>query len=197
MSKRKNVIRVGDKVRIVNPYIFQRVGYPLDTQIVKESHITEEQKQLMRGLLRTVGLNYNFSSTRYDNEYEKLEHVFATILLKSKGFGGNERSVHTEHKLEYKDKICEVISKRQVKVGTYCPARSSQGYYDMYPEYEPAYLKDEKTVVIYKVYIPSNNMEISDYIEFPQSSVEKIKPEPETYTFDFSNMKPSENSDPF
>jgi len=44
MSKRKNVIRVGDKVKIVNPEVFVRTGYPLTTEMIKESHITEEQK---------------------------------------------------------------------------------------------------------------------------------------------------------
>ena len=130
----------------------------------------------MRGLLRTVGLNYNFSSGCYDREYDKLEHVFSTIVLKSKGFGGNERSVHTETKPEYKDRIGTVISKRYVKVGTYNSATSHQGYYDDYPEYEPAYLKNEKTVVIYNVSIDERDTIFNDYIEFPQSSIEKIFP---------------------
>jgi hypothetical protein len=174
MSKRKNVIRVGDKVKIINPEVFVRTGYPLTTDMVKESHITDEQKQLMRGLLRTVGLNYNFSSGCYDREYDKLEHVFSTIVLKSKGFGGNERSVHTETKPEYKDRIGTVISKRYVKVGTYNSATNYQGYFDDYPEYEPAYLKNEKTVIIYNVSIGERDTIFNDYVEFPQSSVEKM-----------------------
>jgi hypothetical protein len=174
MSKRKNVIRVGDKVKIINPEVFVRPGYPLTTDMIKESHITDEQKQLMRGLLRTVGLNYNFSSGCYDREYDKLEHVFSTIVLKSKGFGGNERSVHTETKPEYKDRIGTVISKRYVKVGTYNSATSYQGYFDDYPEYEPAYLKNEKTVIIYNVSIGERDTIFNDYVEFPQSSVEKM-----------------------
>ena len=59
MSKRKNVIRVGDKVKIINPEIFIRVGYPLTTEMIKESHITEEQKALLDKLMTTVGMSRN------------------------------------------------------------------------------------------------------------------------------------------
>ena len=177
MSKRKNVIRVGDKVKIINPEIFIRVGYPLTTEMIKESHITEEQRQLMDKLLATTGNHkYILYGDNINPEYDKLEHVFSTIVLKSKGFGGNERSVHTETKPEYKDRIGTVISKRYVKVGTYNSATSHQGYYDDYPEYEPAYLENEKTVIIYNVSIGERDTIFNDYIEFPQSSVEKIFP---------------------
>ena len=82
MSKRKNVIRVGDKVKIITPEVFQRVGYPLTTDMIKESHITDEQKQLMNKLMATCGYNmmldkYTFGTTL--SEYDKLEHTFATL----------------------------------------------------------------------------------------------------------------------
>jgi hypothetical protein len=111
MSKRKNVIRVGDKVKIINPEVFVRTGYPLTTDMIKESHITNEQKQLLDKLMETTGnRKYTLYTDNINTEYDRLEHVFSTILLKSKGFGGNERKVHTETKPEYKDKIGAVIS---------------------------------------------------------------------------------------
>jgi hypothetical protein len=177
MSKRKNVIRVGDKVKIINPEVFVRTGYPLTTDMIKESHITNEQKQLLDKLMETTGnRKYTLYTDNINTEYDRLEHVFSTILLKSKGFGGNERKVHTETKPEYKDKIGAVISKRYVKVGTYNSATSSKGYFDDYIEYEPAYLKNEKTVIIYNVSIGERDTIFSDYVEFPQSSVEKVVP---------------------
>jgi hypothetical protein len=175
MSKRKNVIRIGDKVKIINPEIFQRVGYPMTTQIIKESHITDEQRRLLDKLMETTGNHkYELYKDVINPEYDKLEHVFSTIVLKSMGFGGDERNVHTETKPEYKDKIGTVISKRYVKVGTYNSATNYQGYFDDYPEYEPAYLKNEKTVIIYNVSIGERDTIFNDYVEFPQSSVEKM-----------------------
>jgi hypothetical protein len=175
MSKRKNVIRIGDKVKIINPEIFQRVGYPMTTQIIKESHITDEQRRLLDKLMETTGNHkYELYKDVINPEYDKLEHVFSTIVLKSMGFGGDERNVHTETKPEYKDKIGTVISKRYVKVGTYNRATSYQGYFDDYPEYEPAYLSNEKTIVIYNVSIGIDYTIFNDYVEFPQSSVEKM-----------------------
>jgi hypothetical protein len=177
MSKRKNVIRIGDKVKIINPEVYLRTGYPLTTDMIKESHITDEQRHLLDKLMETTG---NRKCILYGNninfEYEKLEHVFSTIVLKSKGFGGNERKVHTETKPEYQDRIGTVMSKRYVKVGTYNSGHSHQGYYDEYPEYEPPYLSYEKTVIIYNVSIGERDTIFNDYIEFPQSSVEKIVP---------------------
>ena len=73
MSKRKNVIRIGDKVKIINPEIFQRVGYPMTTQIIKESHITDEQRRLLDKLMETTGNHkYELYKDVINPEYDKL-----------------------------------------------------------------------------------------------------------------------------
>lgn len=180
MSKRKDVIRVGDRVKIINPTEFIRCGYPLTTDIIIENHITPEQKELMWKLLATAGYKqlYPLFTNATDYEYSKLERTFATILLKSKGWGGKERKIYTQYVDKYLNKIGIVHSKKCVKTGTYSPSRSSQGYYDSYPEYEPAYLENEKTVIIYDIAIPIYNGELfRDYVKFPHSAIQKIENE--------------------
>ena len=194
MSKKQSIIRVGDMVKITSPHTFLRCGYPLTTDMIIESHITPDQKELMVKLLRTAGYTASplFDSSTY--EYDKLERTFATILLKAKGWGGRERKVYTNYVQKHLDKIGTVHSKQYVKTGTYVDSSSSQGYYDAYPEYEPAYLKDEKTVIIYEVSINDYNGEFfREYVKFPHSALQKINP----IKFDFKNIKMSKNSDEF
>ena len=179
MSKNKNVIRVGDKVEIIKPEVYLRTGYPLSTQDIIEKHITQEERELLDKLAATVGYK-RFNSDMFglgsDAEYDKLEYAFARAKLRSMLWGGRERTVHIKEEPDFLNCIGIVHSKKYVKTGTYCDSGSHQGYYDEYPEYEPAYLKNEKTVIIYNVTIHYQGM-LSHDREFPQTSIAKISDE--------------------
>lgn len=170
MSRRKNVIRVGDRVKIIDPLQFVRVGYPLTVENVIENHITQDHRYLLQQLINSTGYKTDRLST--DPEYSRLETALARLILKTKKFGGPERKVHTKYVAEYAGKEATVRSKRYVKTGTYQSGSSFQGYYDDYPEYEPPYLKNEKTVVIYELDIDSDVWHCS--VEFPHGTIEKI-----------------------
>lgn len=172
MSKRKNVIRVGDRVKIIDPLQFVRVGYALTVEDVRESHITQDQAHLLKQLINSTG--YKLDYTMFpDSEYSRLETALARLILKTKKFGGPDRSVHTQYMIEYLGKLGTVRAKRYVKTGIYQNGTSYQGYYDDYPEYEPPYLKNEKTVVIYQIEIDSDTWH--NFVEFPHGTIEKIQ----------------------
>src|ERR1017187_1515484 len=130
MSKR-NIIRVGDCVKITNPEIVIRCGYPLGKQTIKDTIITQEQKNEIWKLIDS------FSKTAYPHS-NKLSDVFTAnyintnevsfgkildelsyVILKSKGFGGNERRLHTKVVEFLRDKECNVWGRRVVKTGKY------------------------------------------------------------------------------
>jgi len=84
MSKRKDVIRDGDYVRIITPNIFVRSGYPLTKKIVMDTLITKEQKEAVVQMLLAFGLkrppesdlayelNWKMESTLADKAFDKV-----------------------------------------------------------------------------------------------------------------------------
>jgi hypothetical protein len=152
MSKRKNIIRRYDNVRIVHPNVFVRCGYPLTKKIMKE-RMTPEQLEAVVTMFKAFGIQsrpeiaFDLSKKR-ESSYDKVIDIIAERMLFGEQWGGAERQIYTEHRPELKGQTFQVIGKRVVKTGTYQPASSYQGYYDMYPEYEPAYLDGCETHVI-------------------------------------------------
>ncbi len=153
MSKSSNIVRRYDYVKIINPNIFVRCGYPLTKRIMKEK-MTPEQLEAVVTMLKTFGIHdrpeimFDLKKPRSASVYDKVIDILAEAQLFGQGFGGGERQIYTEHRTELKGQTFQVIGKRMVKTGTYHPSSCTQGYYDMYPEYEPAYLDGCKTHVI-------------------------------------------------
>ena len=176
MSKNKNIIRIGDKVEIIKPDTFIRCGYPMTTQDIIEKHITEEQKNLMSQLMGSMGYAKNYMSLNGDSNFDNLQYVVARLILKAKGWGGRERTVHTKNEPEFLNCIGIVNSKKYVKTGKYHDSSCYQGWEDDYPEYEPAYLENEKTVIIYNINISYKGI-LGHYREFPQASIAKLSDE--------------------
>ncbi len=106
VSVRKDVIRYGDKVEIINPEVFIRCGYPWTKRFVKENIITDKQREAIRVMLNAfnvnlpktidefIGLYYN--KQREDPIFDEIMDVMASSILKSNGWGGNKRTIHTE-----------------------------------------------------------------------------------------------------
>ena len=162
MSKR-NIIRKDDRVKIINPEIVLRCGYPLSKKIVIDTIITPEQKEAVYALLRAFGVPppapnlidpldpLNF--TAHDNSvYDKIMDTMAYHILIQKKFGGRERKLFTERKESLIDAMGYVTEKKVVQSGTY--HSSGGGYsYDGEYDYEPPYLAVAKAHVLCRIYV--------------------------------------------
>lgn len=159
--KKKLIYRAEDVVRIVNPLFVTRVGYPWDKEYVKKNVITDDQRKALTEMLEKFHLRpsyFGFEGKGYfDNAFEKILDEMAYWVMKTQGFGGRERTIHTELREDCRGKLAKIISKRVVKTGEYFPSIS---YYDDYnggTEYEPGGLRKEKTHVLLNLDIFSDD----------------------------------------
>ena len=153
-KKDPEVIRVGDRVKIINPEVFLRCGYPLSVETE-----TEEIKKLFGVTIED--LVYSCTSDHfmqrnekglYENNlaipitpntvqlgaFNKIAKALGYVRVKAKKFGGNERKIFTEIHDELKGKEGRVEKTKFVRTGVY--VRGS-GYSD---DYERPYLSEEK-----------------------------------------------------
>ncbi len=159
--KNKNTIRVGDTVRIVDPQVVYRFGYPLNTNLIKKQFTDEENKSIRRFVDKFMGINYddpNMDLVLLGNEsiYEemsinKIKDALAYIRLKQLNHGGKIRSLYTKDMPEIKTAVATVKSRKVVKTGTRVPPSGSFDYWGEY-DFESGYLEDEKTHVLFELY---------------------------------------------
>jgi len=159
-KKDPKIIRVGDKVRIVNPYFFVRVGYPL-TPAMAEEEIAEFFSKEINEFLNKIKptdskADHPLSLGQRDRDKKSFDRVVRALSydwVKLRGFGGRERKIYSEPVTIPEDCIATVISIKYVKTGTY--EYGSGGQYNAwngdYDDYQPAYLSDEKTHKILEV----------------------------------------------
>jgi hypothetical protein len=140
MSKRKDVIRINDRVKIINPERFVRVGYPL-TKEMMWGKITDEQKNCIHEMFRKFDIISNPTDTEVyahfgidnkldDGAYERVMDVMAGVLLKKAGWGGKDRKLFTERDERYLGATGKVFDKRVVKTGTYTSGHTYSSYYN-------------------------------------------------------------------
>jgi hypothetical protein len=155
MSKKKDIIRIGDYVRVVNPLVVDRVGYPLcKMDMVKKQ--TPEQIKSIEDMLKAFDYVRPYSeegSRQYDFCIESIRYRMAAVMLRSEGWGGQTRTIHTVTLPDMRGQRAEVVGRRVVKTGTHCSGYMSYDYYSGGEDYEPSTLSDEKTHVIYKLQI--------------------------------------------
>ena len=146
---RKNVIRVGDTVRIINPAFFLRCGYPLsyeDAVNVINASLTSEIYSLLN---KVPGL----STERYYHEFVRdltagnIERELAKLYLKLNRYGGRERKIYSEIIDQLKGREAVVHRKFVKYTGTYYPGYRASAWDDG-DESEPAYLGNAKAHVI-------------------------------------------------
>lgn len=149
------VCRIHDEVVIVNPLVVRRIGYPLSLTEGRE-HVEKlygnEIASIFRRVTGRVPDQFDERNTLgplFGNSpsYDNILKEFAYAYIRAKSFGGPERTIHTELVEKLRGIRCRVSGKRMVKTGTYRPAAGGQDYWGDY-EYEPAYLKNEKTHVL-------------------------------------------------
>jgi hypothetical protein len=157
---KREVIRVGDTVRVLRPRWVKRVGYPIVwTDLVDE----------VRSDPRTIEAVKVLGLSDYLLEDERpsgFVRAVAMARVEQRDFGGNERSIHYAT-LAAEDEdpltlICSdqvphhgyvgreliVTSKRVVKTGTRFPAYSGRSGPDYEYDYEPGGLDNCKTHVL-------------------------------------------------
>jgi len=166
------IIREKDKVKIINPEIFVRYGYPMskDETINKidekyQSDIVKFLTDLnITGIKEKINTNLVFNDGDFIRAYEDICKALAYYLMKKKKFGGNTRSIYTETEKRFMGKIGEVIGIHRVMTGKYV-----SDYYDEYGmEYIPARLEKQKSHKILTILIEKEFFEIEDI------NVEKI-----------------------
>jgi len=187
-----NIIRVGDKVKIITPEMFVRCGYPLCVRDMAEE-VEKIFGDRIRDLMYSVGFD-EFKkyeeiirikpANKENRNYNKIVMELARIRLSKKKFGGDKRSVHTKFVEEMKGKELFVKDTQIVKGGIYNKGWSSTDYWSGEVDYMPNYLSDQKTHKIltvsdYKDEILPYGYRYEDYDRIEAIHVEKIQEEAE------------------
>jgi hypothetical protein len=188
-----NIIRIGDTVKIINPEIIIRVGYPMSfddaCKQVKELYHNEILEFLNKTVDKqeTVPL-YKSLLIAHINEneyvkskiYRKLVYALAYEHMHRKGFGGKERKIYSEQRQELLGITAKVTKIFIKKTGIYF---SPSGGYDNYSgeyDYDPGGLDKEKTHKILELdHWLSNGLVFSTewethYLKIEACNVEKI-----------------------
>lgn len=183
---KKQVIRIGDTVRIVNPLAVRRVGYPLVWyDLVDEVKADPKVRQAYRLLTGKPDpavpvKKFEFLSVEDLELPSYFVKACAMLRVEQRNFGGNERTLHYYRPVpqgecfitdtytpDMTGYVSEVVGKRVVKTGRRFPP--SQGTSDTYYGEEywdiPGGLDDEKTHVL---------LTVGGY-EYEQCNVELVK----------------------
>ena len=149
--KPDNVIRKGDLVRVVNPEVFVRCGYPMTINSSREEVGVRYKEALYRFLKeldkidKAENENYCWLDGAGNRTYDSIMRVLAERNLKKKKFGGVQRRIHTETMPLIEGRFYNVLGKFNCVTGDYC---SASGWYD---DYEPAGLANSQVHVILKL----------------------------------------------
>lgn len=191
MSKKRldpSVIRPDDVVRIVNPVIVNRVGYPKqvsdfydeaiqklsDAKLIHPARHTFASSSLDRPRYETVNDRF-FNFNKIDRN---VIDALAYSLWKENRCGGPERTLHTQEFPEFKGQTFRVTEKKVVKTGEYfAPSSYRSGYFGSYEyDYEPGGLANEKTHVLLYGTV-GERVSDSEFWKFKNIKIEKTNVE--------------------
>lgn len=191
---KKQVIRIGDTVRVIHSKAIRRVGYPLVWYDLMDEVEADPRTRLAYEMLTTEGgrssevaEKADLKSFLFNVKEDSLPRYFlqacAKLMVERRAFGGNTRSLHYYPLMErgllqlsgeaapdMTGQVHEVQGKRVVKTGIRVAPASGVTYGYDGPDYwdEPGGLDDEKTHVL---------LMLSGW-EFEQCSVELVKRRP-------------------
>jgi len=148
------IIRIRDRVKIINPEVFIRCGYPLCKADVKEE-IYQHYGKFIEDLVYSVSkgnefLDRNNSSVELFNDENrsdrnansKIMDALVSIRLVAKKFGGNERKIFTKAYDQLKGKTFYVTGIRFIQTGTYVSGYG--GHFSGDYDYSLPYLSEPK-----------------------------------------------------
>jgi len=194
-KKRKldpNIIRIGDRVKIINPEIVIRVGYPMSFDEACEAVDKLYRNEIIEFLNKTIYQQedvplYKLTLASYINEneyvksqtYKKVVKAIAYEHMQQKGFGGREKKIFTEVRQDLLGKIAKVEKIFIRKTGIYF---APSGGYDSYSgeyDWEPGGLDKMKTHKILELDHWLSNGVIGSgweahYVKIESCNVEKI-----------------------
>lgn len=161
---KRDIIRVGDRVRIVNPDIFIRCGYPLTKEDILRNYLKKEDIKVIENFLAHFEIYQPYISLNkktlceiddnptYTRVFDRVADAVAYGVLSKKGFGGRERKIYTEFDATLSNATATVIERKVVNTGNYEP-----GWYDSYGgDGEMPSLTNQKSHVIFEVLIDSD-----------------------------------------
>lgn len=140
MKLKKPVFNIGDKVRIINPEVFIRIGYPLGIYDVIGEIDKHDTK--IASFLLDVDAPW-FNAGVIDKMTNDIKKILAYGILNVRNFGGKERKIFIERQNDLFGRIGKVISKRIVRTGIYKESR--QTYND---DFISPYLEADKNHII-------------------------------------------------
>lgn len=132
MKKDPNIIRPGDRVRVVTPLQFLRCGYPK----TPEDYLCEATKKLA-----------SFGLKMKPYVFDRVADRLAWGLCVTNGYGGRDRTIHTQESPDLLGKTFVVREVRTVMTGVYFPPRgwSQPDYWTGESDYEPGGLDKQKS----------------------------------------------------
>lgn len=176
-------IKPGDLVKIINPQIFARCGYPLCLKDVIESL---DQSIAIDAIKKVTSapLDQELMITRrVERAIRDINKGLAYAVMLSRGFGGSERKIYTREEPSYLNAIVKVESKRRVVTGNRYGG-CGPGYYG--DEAEGPSLENQQHHTLIKfwpVTFDKHGREVfylspfheSDSLEIEQIHVEKVE----------------------
>jgi hypothetical protein len=172
MSKRNpNLLRVGDKAKVLIPNRFIRCGYNITPLIAAEQLIDEHSKEIVE-FLDIIGINgdryrktgqWEFKSTTNNIDIDArgmrtFMKALGYLKVNKDGFGGTTRKVHSEPVSILEGAIIKVIETRHVMTGEYFAPSGSYSSYEGDYDYEPGGLTNQKSNRILKVRVSKRNL---------------------------------------
>jgi hypothetical protein len=198
MTKSKRpVIRVGDRIRIVNSRFIKRVGYPviwtdIAQDVAKDKRTLAAYRLLDETLTVskvTTKLHLDADDDMYANDphYRRFVRAVAMKRVEQMRFGGNERTLHyymtvdrtgmglgnlnEDQRLDMTGEIMTVIGKKVAKTGIrFAPWSGTSGYDGEY-NYEPGGLENEVTHVLLDT---SHGLISRDDVELLKDKAERV-----------------------
>jgi len=138
-----NIIRVNDIIKIINPTIFIRCGYPLELKKVTEMIGIEFYDTIKKFVQEVVKYDKPILKIKFTNpekEFEDISRCLAYRYIRRHNFGGNKKVFYTLYVPELEDCFCMVEKIRMIRTGQYRPDCSSGPSQDGEYDYEPACL---------------------------------------------------------
>lgn len=179
----RDIIRIGDLVRVINPEFFHSCRYENNIQS-KTLEVIQEHGEKIRDFYRTLihGPNYREgliwakeTDFHQDKPLKMIARGIAYELVSIGKRSGNKKQVFTTRLPDYAGTIMKVSDIRFVHSGTYDKGWYSPGnYYDCDDDWEPPSLYDRKVHKILKVHDASFWCE---KLEIEAIQVKKINPE--------------------
>ena len=188
MKKRKldpKIIRVGDKVKIINPIFFEGCYYDNNLRDKTTEVAKKHGKEIREFIDKMTGISTKLTGLimlKMDDERDysedisirKIARVIAYDLVHRDMKTGNERKIFTYPLERNKGLICKVEAIKIIKTGFYFPPNN---HYDSYNgEYcgEPGGLEKEKTHKILTLHDELMWREYSTSLQIEAKNIEKV-----------------------